>query len=406
MSLAKHFFRIYRFFTFKGIRNSAKRNPDIQKWEKILNSIPHPNDDIERSFARFTCRMHYHSLFYKFIANSVALIGLLSFFKLRGGKDNKHTRSEKKEKKGCVLVKITKITQFEVGYADILPPELEKSYGTLQLVIKPEGIKRYLTPYARTLLIDSISRRPFRFLFNYWIFRELCFYSYILDEYNPNAIAVYVNERNIAAPMISSLCEERGTDFVSFMHGDYIMQLLHGFMRFTKYYAWDEHYVKMFIEDLRCEPGQFRIYKPDKYKGICKPRESGIYEYFATYYTGNESREILSKIAQGLEKLKKKGFICKLRPHPRAINLKIVKEVFKDFIIEDPSAIKLSDSMENSKYIIALNSTVLSEAYYSGKEIVIDDFSDPEAYLSLKDRKYINIFKPHTLLSDLISENP
>jgi len=58
--------------------------------------------------------------------------------------------------------------------------------------------------------------------------------------------------------------------------------------------------------------------------------------------------------------------------------------------------------LENTKYVIGLNTTVLSEAYVEGKQIVIDDLSDKERFLDAKRRGAIAFKKKHLLLSELL----
>jgi len=46
----------------------------------------------------------------------------------------------------------------------------------------------------------------------------------------------------------------------------------------------------------------------------------------------------------------------------------------------------------------------MSEAYYGGKKIILDDWTDPKKYQSYVSRKGITATKHHMLLSEYISE--
>ena len=81
----------------------------------------------------------------------------------------------------------------------------------------------------------------------------------------------------------------------------------------------------------------------------------------------------------------------------------LLEETFEGYLIEDCSW-TLADSMECSEYIAAYNSTVLAEAYYSEKKIVIDDYVDPEKFQNMIDRDYIMLSRPHKLMSEIIQE--
>jgi len=399
MVLKKLFIKAYRSLTFKGILNFEESDPDVSIWYEFINSIPEPQNDIERSYAKYLCRMHYFSMFYSVMANLASIFALLFSIPILSRKPSSLNKNLKHiTNNGLLIVKAS-----NVGYEDIIPQGVLEKYGDAYEVWKPEMKAWYLVEDAKVLFKQCLKKYPLRFHFNYIIFRELCMYSVLLNNYKPKVIAVYVNERNIAGPILSYMCENKEVDFISFMHGEYLLQLIQGFMRFTKFYVWDEHYIKMFQEDLRCAPNQFVIYTPNKLKGICIPRkEPESYEYFATYYFGAESIKRIKKVAEAFSILRKQGKKCKIRPHPRRSNMKVIYEVFDGFTIEDTSVVSLADSMECSEYTIALNSTVLSEAYYSSKEIVIDDYSEPERYHNLKKRKYIMIYKPHKLFSELL----
>ncbi|MFH0841778.1 MAG: hypothetical protein V1903_04065, partial [Bacteroidota bacterium] len=390
---------IYRYLTYKSLFNVDKPEPDISQWICYIDSLKYPENDTTRTFNRYLCRMYYFPLYYKFLANVSSVIAhFLSIpIILRKSGYSTYTKA-KKEINGAVLIKAK-----NVDYVDILPKDIEISYGKISIINRPGRNNWLLTNDAKVMLLNAIKTHPLYFHLNQLIFRELCVYSFIIEYYAPKAIIVYVNERNVVAPMISDLCEKRGIDFVTFMHGDYQLQLLHAYMRFTRFYVWDDHYANMFINDLRCAPDQFILYKPDKLKGICKPRESdGSYEYFATYYFGAETITRIQKVAEAFDIMKKRGKKLKIRPHPRRSNIPALYEAFSEYFIEDTKLVSLSESVENSLYIIALNSTVLSEAYYSGKKIVIDDISDVEKFTNLVNRKFILLNKPHILFSDLL----
>jgi hypothetical protein len=398
------FLKIYQFFTVKNIR-ADKEEPDVTKWHKFIKSIPEPKDDIERTFCRYLCRMEYFSPAYRFFANLVALFFLLFnipvFFRKPNNGKSKYLNYDSNR---VLIVKVNKIRELDVPYNDILPPDLNKNKHLVE-VEEPVWKDWFLTENARSIIIESFKRRPYAFFLNYWIFRELCFCSYFLYSYKPGSIAVYVKERNVAAPMLSNICEKEGVDYVSFMHGEYPLHLIQGFMRFTRYYVWDEHYVKMFVDDLRCEKSQFRVYTPDKYKKLVSiDFNVPNYDYYATYYlNGDEDKRIIIMIAKVFKIFKDNNIVCKIRPHPRATNMKVVNEILSDFFIEDPYSTTVFDSIRNSRYIIALNSTVLTEAFHAGKEIVIDDFSDKNKYNNMMARKYHILHKNPLLLSAMIS---
>ena len=61
----------------------------------------------------------------------------------------------------------------------------------------------------------------------------------------------------------------------------------------------------------------------------------------------------------------------------------------------------LSDSIENSRFIVSTISTVLREAYASGFDVVIDDMNDVITLKVMKEVKYSLVDKTDLRLSDL-----
>ena len=105
-----------------------------------------------------------------------------------------------------------------------------------------------------------------------------------------------------------------------------------------------------------------------------------------------------------LLKLQRKGQKCKVRPHPRFSDLNLIKELFQgEILIEDTSKTTIEESLECSYLTIAFASTVLSQAYYSGKIIVIDNISNPKRFNQLREMKYILIDKANMLFSEVVA---
>lgn len=390
------FTKTYRFITYKWLINFDLPAPDIDKWHRFIKDISEPRDDIEMAYCRYLCRMYYFPWYYKLTANFFAFFSLLFsvpiFFRVT---DQCKLNSKKLD---SIILRAR-----NVDYEDIVPTEILLKQGSISEVSKPIRSNWVLDSIAKKYFIRCVSRHPFLFHLNYLIFRELCIHSSLINKYDPSAIIVYVNERNVASPLVSALCEAHSKEFVTFMHGDYLLQLIHGFMRFTKFYVWDDHYKQMFINDLRCPKEQFITYVPQK---LLRPIniENKVFSevFFGTYYFGAESINRISKVAEIFQIFKSCGLKMKVRPHPRRSKVDYIKECFRDFVVENPFDIPIDESLSSSEYVISLSSTVLMEAYYKGKKIVIDDISDHDGFNNLLQRRYIMLNKPHVLLSDLL----
>ena len=219
-------------------------------------------------------------------------------------------------------------------------------------------------------------------------------HSHILLNYNPESVFVYINERNIASPILTKMYEDEGRSFCSFMHGEYALQLIMAFMSFSKYYVWDKSYIEMFKEDLRCNIGEYIVYTPKKLQKKWH-LEDTIPTYFCTYYFSGESKESVIKVAEALIRLNNHGKRCSVRLHPRyLLHKKLLEDTIAetDISIENAYELSIKDSLARTKYVVSLKSTVF------------DDISDKEHFDILSMQKF-NVFnKPHLLFSELIRQ--
>ena len=384
---------VYSKINKKIIYNFDNIHASVSEQKEYLNALPEPKDDFELAYNHYkTLNFYYYEKWMQIMFNAMAVF-LLPFI---WAKNATRTIPESSgERKGSVFAKAVIKTD------DILPPDFDERYGGFSIVERPS--KRGMDKTAKDVFRRCAKHYIFHPYFLLIILQKIIDASLLIEEYNPKAIVAFAKERDFSAPIVSLYCESRDIEYVSFMHGDYTFSIDKAYQRFTRYYVWDEHYTKMF-RDLRWKMEHYEVYLPEKLKGIVAPHSDGKYDYYITYYFGAESEKRIRGVHRTFEILKDAGFRCKIRPHPRFSDMEYLKKVFDGFLMEDPKKVSLVESLDNTRYVAALNSTVLSQAYYSGKEYVIDDYSDPERYASLEERQYIMLSKPHRLLSELIQE--
>ncbi len=388
---------IYKKLTTKGIYNPDNPEPDVEKWQEFVNSFPNPKDDYEQSYYKYKCRLNFFPFFYPFIINIFAFFAFIYHFPVFLRK-SKNININNKE--GFLVIK-----HPVLSYHDVLPEILQDKYGSLNETDKPEINAWFLDRVSQECLRESFRRYPFSFYFNFILFRELAMLSWYKANFPVKAIVVYVYERPFTSPLMTYCCEKENMDFVSFQHGEYLLNFIQTFMKFSTYYVWDKHYSDLFSINLRCTMGSYELYTPLKYQKISnKVININTCDYFITYYLSNESKKRMKMIAEAFSILKNKGHKCNVRPHPRCSDIMLVNDFFKDFDIEDPNETSIGDSLRRSQYPVALISTVLSEAFYGGKTVVIDDYSEPDRYHSLEKRKYIILDKPHILLTQILRD--
>ena len=404
MSTGEPFFRalIKRVYWRLTWPNLYKRKTgDISQWGRFLADLPDPKDEIQKSNNQFRCRLFLFPQWYSFLAN------IAGFFAL-GVETRRISRASAPHQqmagKTLLLENENPRSVKSIDYLRLIPENL-LSQTEPPLILQPSDIGQYLNPFAREILKVCHKEYRFHYYFRYILLRELARMSWILEAYRPVTIMVYAKERNVANALLTAICEHENCSLVSFMHGDYQPNIAMAFMQYSKYYVWHQYFVDMFVRTLRCDPEQFRIYQPTRFLQIINPPDpEASYPYFLTYYFSGEDAIQVQKIHEILCQIEHCGKRYKVRLHPRSPNNDIIIRTFPEGVIEKPTEIDLATSFTMTKYVTALNSTVLLQAYYSGKSIVIDDSSDPDKYASLVQQGTLAMSLEHDLLSSLIEK--
>jgi len=234
----------------------------------------------------------------------------------------------------------------------------------------------------------------------------------ILAEYSPRAIITARGETNCISSIITLFCELCSCEYILFMHGELLACKELSFVRFSRMYIWDEHYKKI-LSWARCAKEQYIIYKPD-ILNLFKHHKEDIQnqdKYDVCYYlsgTGDgDYIEDIEKIQEILIKLSNSGLRVKIRPHPRWSDFEALEGQFsgKNIDVEDVRNVSLTDSIAETRFILGMFSTVILQAYYSNREVVIDDISNPDYFENLKASMYIMLNKPHRLLSEILKND-
>ena len=385
--------KLYKSFVIGNIYIHDEE-PDVKKWIDRIESLKEANDCFDQSFNKYICRCDFFPLYKRAILNCAALIAhLISLPRVL----RSHEELKKPVDKRLVIERAS-----NVDYEDVIPQELTEKYSEL-IETTQKGIKKgLLCKEARQLFFRCVKKHPFCFYYNYFVLKELSIHSAYLMKHNPSATAVYVNERNVASPIIRELYETNGRQFISFMHGEYLLQMIQAFFSFSKYYVWDKAYIGMFKNDLKCDVGEYIVYTPGKLKKKWNLEEITP-KYDLTYYFSGESAESIKIISDVFHDLQSKGKKCKVRPHPRDSQYhKLIHTCFQDMYIEDPHETSMQESLSDTEYVLGLVTTVLSEAIVEGRKVILDDLSNPDLYHSLVARKYIILQKEYILLSDYL----
>ena len=393
--------KIYTTFNNKILFNPDAKHPSIEEQKDFLQSFSDPQNDYERSFYKYKCvEFYYYNKTNRFILNLMSVFALLffiPFYWIKGLRYN--SKFNPYVKKDTLVCKASK----RIPTADIFPQKLKEQYGTCLDAEEVNYAVLALPKVASKIYFKAFFRHLNRPHYLLVLLVRLAQDSYLLAKHQPSCLVTYVCEKEFADPLVTLLCESLGIKYEGFMHGDYLYSVEKAFMHYSTYWVWDNHYKEMF-HSLRCSQNM-EVYLPIKYSGIAKQNEEDVEpEYFLTYYCSNETRESMDMIHDVFVKLEKKGKKCKLRPHPRFSDIEYIKLVFDESMIESPNEVSIADSIKNTYYSVAVVSTVLSQAYYSGKKVIIDDYSRKDYFEIIKKSDYIMLNKADMFLSELVTK--
>lgn len=390
--------KIYAFLNFNAVNDPYSERMPLEKQKEFLSELPEPVDDYERSFYKYKCFIqycYYKKKFLVFLFNLGAMF-IYPFLMIKLRKNSAKT-DRKGKKAGAVIENIPRLPND-----DVYPEALKNEYDNAVEITEINYLKGQLGSSALAICREMKKRFFFHFYFRLIVMLKLAQFSSYIQQYNPGKIIFYSYEREFSGPLQTLLCEQENVEFISYMHGDYLYAIAFAFQRYTRFFVWDEWYRKMF-QELRCS-FDAEIYLPDKLKGIAEKKPPKACEFFATYYFSAETRDCAMAIRKVFDQFYSLNLRCKIRPHPRYSDTEMLKEVFSGVVVEDPREVSLAESISNSFYVIGLNTTVLSQAFYSGKEVVIDDISMEREYRVLKDKGYIMLNRPHLLLSEVCKQ--
>ena len=374
--------------------------PNVSDWKRHIESLPISEDPFVRTLNKYKCRMFYFNFTYKIMVNlgsflSLFKIHVLNFFELIFKKNKNNYISEDLDDYDMIIIK------REVNIDDVFPEELFEEYPKYKIIESRHDRTMIYNKEMKSAYKKLARKNPFRFHLKLLALRELALHSYVLENYNPKATVVYINERNVLGPIIKNVYECMNKEFIGFMHGTDLLHLVKAYMAFSRYYIWDEEYIDMYVNDMKCDIAKYIVYKPEKLK--YQYSKKAKYGKDLTYYLSATSNEALEKLAKITEELKLKQIKIKFRAHPRVPELEKIKRIIGEENFED-SAMDIIDSIDNTKYVVGLSTTVMEQAFYGNKEIILDDLTDKEMFNNLVDRKYLMLKKEHILFSEFLKK--
>jgi hypothetical protein len=354
---------------------------DIQK--AYLNKWVEPRNDMQRSYLQYRC---LHSFFptwknvlLNFFSYFLLPIAVVYFLIRRVGiKQGAHYEAIIEKKR----------------MPEIVPLELRKKYD-----IHEEGWREGMSfSFKDIVFIFKLVKASRGHL--YFVLRSsliLAVYSDMIKRHSPKIIMRHA-EYAFSSSLLTDYCHGFGIKHINIQHGEKLFFIRDSFFHFDECYVWDKHYVDLFIS-MRAEGSQFIISLPPSMQvDVEKYRDEQYYADYK-YYLSAYNEEVIKSIVESMLFVKQEGKKVKYRPHPRYSDIELLKKYVSEEEIEYPPKVTILQSISNLEYAVSSYSTVLSQAYFSGKKVILDDVTYKEHFEKLSNMNYILSKKNNSTLS-------
>lgn len=361
---------------------------DVEDQKRFLYSLKEPKDDYDRSLKQYLCQNYFISYKIKIrVLNIVSFIFVpFAVFVLVIKRIACHHVAEKQA-----------IMTFK-GMPEVVPDSLRNKYNIFEVSYDEGASLSFLD-------LGFILKMQLRFVrYPYFVFKnmmKIACYSVFIKKYAPKAIITF-GEYSFTSSVLTSYCHSHNVKHIDVMHGEKTFFIRDSFFHFDECYVWDKHYVELF-KKLRADEKQFHVEIPPSIRINCeKYYNKNSYadvKYYLAVYTENELVSIISQ----MELCKEKGLTIKYRPHPRYSDMILLKKYVSMDEIEDTKNVPITESISSLKYAVGSCSTVLTQAYFSGITVVLDDVAYEKQYHELIRRDYILASYNLTKLSDFVN---
>lgn len=358
---------------------------DRKEREAVLAAFPEPRDDVERSFFQYRCHMQSASRLLRVLQSVLAYPAFL-FLLLKSGK-----APEEAEKTDTAVY-----ISYGIG-ENIIPDSLAEGFARIVTVT---DTPLYFTKRERAWFLP-VWKRYWRYpYFLLKCYTKMGVYAALARLHRPRALIVY-SEFSFTGSLLTAYCEHVGLEHINVLHGEKLLNIRDAFVRYHRFYVWDETHRAVFAQ-MRAEPAQFIVEAPPMLRLRLPPEEPRCFDL--TYYAGALTEHQLERLQRCFSHLRQQGLRICVRVHPRFGDLASAKARLEGCFFEDGSEVPLELSLARTGACCGIISTVLHQAHQCGKQIVIDDVSDPEKFSLAKDLGYQMLEVSHRLLSELILE--
>lgn len=375
-----NYFKILRFLQ-RG--DKSQFQVSVEDQELFLNSLDEARNDIDRGFKQYLCQNFFvpkwkvclFNVAAAFIVPFMVMFYLLKGLFVRRG-EQVNAMIERK------------------GMKEVIPAVVKEKY-------QPDN--RYWNESSSMSLKDIgfflklVARSPHHPYFVLKAMMNVVRYSDMIRRHSPS-VMIEFGEFSFSSSILTAYCHRYGVMHIDIMHGEKLWFIRDAYFHYDECYVWDEYYANLF-RSLNAEPTQFRVALPPSLqidtKAHINPDAYADYKYYLALY----SEEQIAGIVRSMAFAKREGKTVKYRPHPRYSDMELLRKYVTENEIEYPTKVGILESVSNLQYAVGSYTTVLSQAYFSGKKVILDDITYRQQYEDLKKMKYILSEKQCEVLS-------
>lgn len=344
----------------------------IQEQYAYMNSLGMPTDDVDRSYKQFLCQNYFVPVWKKGVWWIVGLLAtpiavLVLFVKGRSIRCVEEINTIAENKGMDEIIPAVLYEKYEINHK-CWNADFGLSVNDVKYIIT--HICGWHQPYFILKMVLLVAK-----------------YSAIITKYQPKRIIEH-SEFSCGSSVITDYCHSRGVRHINVQHGEKLRYIRDSFFHYDECYVWAEHYVSLFKE-LHAEPSQFKVAVPSSLRIDCNAhKNSSVYADYKYYLAANTEEDIKS-IVTSMAFAKREGKTVKYRIHPRYTDLNVLRKYVGDDEIELPKDVSIFESISNMEYAVGSYTTVLLQAYMSGKKILLDDVTYKKRFEQLKEYGYI-----------------
>lgn len=366
--------------------NRSMFNVPVEEQHTYMESLGEPKNDIDRGYKQYLCQNFFTRPKWKIVAfNIVGAVGvpLVVLYYLAKGlfvKKDEHVEAMIERK----------------GMEEVVPNEVREKYH-------PDN--RYWDKGSSmsfgdiSFLLRLIVRAPHHPYFVLKAWMNVALYSDMIRRHSPK-VMIQFGEFSFSSSILTAYCHKHGVRHIDIMHGEKLYYIRDAFFHYDECYVWDDYYAELF-RSLKAEPSQFIVALPESlHIDIKQHINDDVYANYK-YYLAVTTEIEMKEIVDSMQFAKRNGKSVKYRPHPRYTDMNQLKKYVNEDEIEDYKKVGILESISNLEYAVGSYTTVLSQAFFSGKKVLLDDVTFKSEYDKLKGMKYILSSKDTIKLSEL-----